>query len=166
MDIPTIEKSTIKRIASWFLIAKPIWLLLTVGITFFILELTLWFLGIRKAAASGGAMMVGAAIISQIYHTRLPVKEAIFGSGQLNLKRQRVFPDESVKQLDEVQFKNQQLLYKLTRKIDYVTDPTNGRKILVLESVCYRVDKYIEIAIATTAAIGTFIWAYGNEFFI
>ncbi len=165
MEVQTIEKSTLKRLKSWILIAKPIWFLLSLGLLFFLIELTLWFLNIRKAVASGGAIMVGSAIISQIYYSRLPVKEAIFGSGQMNLKRQRIFPDRNVKQIDENQFKDHQLLYNLTRRIDYVTHPTDGSNILVLESVCYRVDKYIEIAITTSAAVGTVIWAYGNELF-
>mgnify|MGYP003385358296 CR=1 FL=1 len=110
--------------------------------------------------------MVGTSIISQIYYSRLPVKEAIFGTGQTNLKRQRVYPNNTIKQIDENQFNDQQLLYKLSRQTDYVTNPTNGDRILSLESVCYRVDKYIEISIASSAAIGTIIWAYGNEIFL
>jgi len=166
MEQPSIENSRIQRIKAWFLIAKPIWLLLTFGFVWLLLEFFLWLLNIRTAVASGGAIMVGTAIISQIYHSRLPVKEAIFGTGQENLKRQRVFPNENIKQIDKNQLDGQQLLYKLSRRTDYVQRPNNSEWILALESVCYRVDKYIAISIATSAAIGTFIWAYGNELFL
>ena len=165
MELSQIEKSIFVRLKSWYMIGKPIWLCLLVGLLWFMVELILWLSGFRESAsvASGGAIMVGAAVIAQTYYTRLPVRIAMSGSGMENLKRQANFANPYIRAISANEHHGQQCLYKLASSDDFVDDVAGSGRKLVLGLVLYRVDKNLEFAIAVTAAIGTVIWAYAGQ---
>lgn len=158
-----VEKSIIRRLWAWFQIAKPIWLTLFFGFAWFLTEFFLWLAGVRAGVAAGGAMMVGAAVVAQTQYSRLPVREALSGAGPENIKHQAMFNTPYATAISAKASEGQNLLYRLARASDFVPKRDTDESHLVLESVLYRVDKYLEIAIAISAALGTVVWAYAGE---
>lgn len=107
--------------------------------------------------------MVGTAVVAQTHYSRLPVREALSSTGPENIKYQAMYANPYVKRISANASDGLQLLYKLARTTDFVPDTRTSDSKLVLESVLYRVDKYLEIAIAISAAFGTVVWAYADQ---